>query len=40
MKYVKSLSAIFSYISDAIKTVAKTNKIDEVVKQDFDVNNI
>jgi small subunit ribosomal protein S2 len=32
---IKSLSVIFSYISDAIKTVTNTNKVDEVVKKDF-----
>jgi len=35
---IKSLSAIFSYISDAIKTVSKTNKVDEVIQQDLGVN--
>lgn len=37
---IKSLSAIFSYISDAIQTVKKTNNADEVVKQDFAKNKI
>jgi small subunit ribosomal protein S2 len=35
---IKSLSTIFSYISEAIKSVSKNNKVDDLVKENFAAN--